>query len=33
MAKVTEYSSEIGYVFIALAVIIVGYLVYKAWKK
>lgn len=33
MAKVTEYSSEIGYVFIALAVIIVGYLVYKAWKN
>lgn len=31
--RVTEYSSEIGYCFIALGVFIVGYLVYKAFKK
>ena len=31
--RVTEYSSEIGYCFIALGVFIVGYLIYKAFKK
>ncbi|MBR3906656.1 MAG: DedA family protein [Bacteroidaceae bacterium] len=31
--RVTEYSSEIGYFFIALGVFIVGYLIYKAFKK
>lgn len=31
--KVTVYSHEIGYCFIALGVFIVGYLVYKAYKK
>lgn len=33
MEKVKEYSSEIGLVFVALAVLIVGYLIYKGWKK
>ena len=33
LAKVTEYSHEISYVFIALAVIVVGVLVYKGSKK
>lgn len=31
--RVTEYSSEIGYFFIALGVFIVGYLIYKAFKE
>lgn len=31
--KVTVYSHEIGYCFIALGVFIVGYLIYKGWKK
>lgn len=31
--KVTEYSREIGYIFIGLAVFIVGYLIYKGVKK
>lgn len=31
--RVTEYSSEIGYCFIALGVFIVGYLIYKGCKK
>lgn len=31
--RVTEYSSEIGYFFIAVGVFIVGYLIYKAFKK
>ena len=31
--KVTVYSHEIGYCFIALGVFIVAYLVYKGWKK
>ena len=31
--RVSEYSSEIGYFFIALGVFIVGYLIYKACKK
>lgn len=31
--RVSEYSSEIGYFFIALGVFIVGYLIYKAYKK
>ena len=33
MGKVTEYSHEIGYVFIAIAILIVGFLVYKGMKK
>lgn len=33
MNKVKEYSSEIGIVFIVLAVLIVGYLLYKGLKK
>jgi hypothetical protein len=33
MGKVTEYSHEIGYVFIAIAILIVGFLVYKGTKK
>ena len=33
MNKVEEYSSEIGIVFIALAVFVVGYLAYKGLKK
>lgn len=31
--RVSEYSSEIGYLFIALGVFIVGFLIYKAYKK
>lgn len=31
--RVSEYSSEIGYFFIALGTFIVGYLIYKACKK
>ena len=31
--RVSEYSSEIGYFFIALGAFIVGYLIYKAFKK
>ena len=33
LQKVTEYSHEIGYVFLALAVFIVAYLAYKGLKK
>ena len=33
MNKVKEYSSEIGWVFIGLAVVVVAYLVYKGVKK
>lgn len=33
LARVTEYSKEIGYIFIALAVFIVGFLVYKGMRK
>lgn len=33
MAKVNEYSHEIGYIFIALAVFVIGFLVYKGMKK
>ena len=33
LEKVTEYSSEIGYVFIGLGVLIVAYLVYKGTRK
>lgn len=33
LEKVTEYSSEIGYVFIGLGVLIVAYLVYKGTMK
>jgi len=32
MEKVTEYSHELGYVFIAIGVFIVGYLIYKGRK-
>jgi len=33
LAKVGEYSKEIGYVFIVLAVLIIAFLVYKGMKK
>lgn len=33
LARVTEYSHELGYVFIAIGVFIVGFLVYKGTKK
>lgn len=33
LAKVTEYSHEIGYGFIAIAILIVGFLAYKGLKK
>ena len=33
MNKVKEYSSEIGLVFLVLALFIVGYLIYKGYKK
>ena len=33
MNKVKEYSSEIGLVFMVLALFIVGYLIYKGYKK
>lgn len=33
MAKVTEYSHELSYIFIALGIFVVGYLVYKGVKK
>ena len=33
IAKVTEYSHELGYLFIAIAIFIVGYLVYKGYKS
>ena len=33
MNKVKEYSSEIGIVFIFVAVAVVAYLIYKGWKK
>lgn len=33
LEKVTEYSSEIGYVFIGLGMLIVAYLVYKGTRK
>jgi membrane protein DedA with SNARE-associated domain len=33
LEKVTEYSHELGYIFIALAVFIVAYLAYKGTKK
>lgn len=32
MEKVTEYSHELGYVFIAIGVFVVGYLIYKGRK-
>jgi hypothetical protein len=32
MATVTEYSHEISYIFIGLAVVIVAYLIYKGRK-
>lgn len=33
LARVTEYSHELGYVFIAIGVFIVGFLIYKGTKK
>lgn len=33
MTKVAEYSSELSYVFIALAIFVVGFLIYKGMKK
>lgn len=33
LAKVTEYSHEIGYVFIGIGVLIVAFLIYKGMKK
>ena len=33
LAKVNEYSHEIGYVFIGIGVFVVGYLIYKGSKK
>ncbi len=33
LAKVTEYSHELGYIFIALGVVIVAFLIYKGVKK
>lgn len=33
LAKVTEYSHELGYCFIGIAVFVVGFLVYKGLKK
>ena len=33
MAKVTEYSHELSYIFLALGIFVVGYLVYKGVKK
>lgn len=33
LTRVTEYSHELGYVFIAVGVFIVGFLVYKGMKK
>lgn len=33
MAKVTEYSHEIGYAFIGVGILVLGYLVYKGMKK
>lgn len=33
MEKVNEYSSEIGYVFIAVGVLVIAYLVYKGMRK
>ena len=33
LAKVTEYSHELGYIFIGIALFIVGYLVYQGMRK
>lgn len=33
LEKVTEYSHELGYIFIAIAVFIVGFLIYKGMRK
>lgn len=33
LGKVTEYSHELGYLFIALGVIIIGFLIYKGSRK
>ena len=33
LAKVTEYSHELGYIFIGIGLFIVGYLVYQGMRK
>lgn len=33
LAKVTEYSHELGYIFIGIGAFVVGYLIYKGAKK
>ncbi|WP_291530197.1 DedA family protein [Bacteroides sp. UBA939] len=33
LAKVTEYSHELSYIFIGIAVFIIGFLIYKGMKK
>lgn len=33
LAKVTEYSHELGYIFIGIGAFVVGYLIYKGMKK
>ena len=33
LQKATEYSHEIGYVILGVVVLIVGFLIYKGWKK
>ena len=33
LMQVNKYSHEIGYVFIGIGVVIVGYLIYKGMKK
>ena len=33
LARVTEYSKEIGYLFIVLGILIVGFLIYKGMRK
>ncbi|GAE18536.1 alkaline phosphatase like protein [Bacteroides pyogenes DSM 20611 = JCM 6294] len=33
LSKVTEYSHEIGYVFIGAGILIVSFLIYKGMKK
>ena len=33
LAKVTEYSHEIGYFFIAVGAFIIGYLIYQGIRK
>lgn len=33
LQKATEYSHEIGYVILGVVILIVGFLIYKGWKK